>query len=192
VTGAVGFVAAGGLSRRMGRDKALLPWGGGTLLDHALARVRSVCPDTRILCGASPRYEDRGAPVVTDHVKDAGPLGGLQAALRALDGGRALVLGVDMPFVTVEVLRALLGWCEGHDAAVPVPEDGPQPLCAVYDRACLPAVEDRLAAGDLRMTGFWPALRVREVTASELAELGDPGRLFRNLNRPEEYEGSRP
>jgi molybdenum cofactor guanylyltransferase len=177
----------------MGRDKALLPWGERTLLDHALARLRAVCPDTRILCGPLPRYEDRGAPVVPDRVPDAGPLGGLQAALHALgDGGPALVLGVDMPFVTVQALAALLAWGEGHDAAVPVPDDGPQPLCAVYARSCLPAVEDRLAAGDRRMTAFWDLVRVRQVTGPELASLGAPPELFRNLNRPEEYEDVRP
>ena len=51
----VGFVGAGGHSRRMGRDKALLRWGGGTLLDHAITRLRAVCLEVRILSGREPR-----------------------------------------------------------------------------------------------------------------------------------------
>jgi molybdopterin-guanine dinucleotide biosynthesis protein A len=179
----------------MGRDKALLPWGEGTLLDHAVARLSAVCPDTRVLCGAAPRYEGHGAPVVPDRVPGAGPLGGLQAALTVLagtPGGCALLLGVDMPFVTEDVLRALLAWSEGHDAAVPVLEDGPQPLCAVYGVSCGPAVEERLLRGDLRMTGFWDAVRVRRVTSAELRALGNPAHLFQNLNHPAEYEDARP
>ena len=53
MTAAVGFVVAGGRSLRMGRDKALLPWAGSTLLDDAIARMRLACPDVRILCGPS-------------------------------------------------------------------------------------------------------------------------------------------
>jgi molybdopterin-guanine dinucleotide biosynthesis protein A len=56
----VGFVVAGGGSRRMGRDKALVPWAEGDLLGHALARLRAVTGDVRILCGPEPRYRDGG------------------------------------------------------------------------------------------------------------------------------------
>jgi molybdopterin-guanine dinucleotide biosynthesis protein A len=188
VTAAVGFVVAGGRSARMGRDKALLPWGPGTLLDHALARLRSVCTDVRVLCGALPRYADRGARLVPDRVADAGPLAGLEAALASLDGGRALLLGVDMPFTTTAVLEALVGWADAFEAAVPVVGGRPEPLCAVYARECLPAVRESLAAGERRMTAFWDAVRVRQVPEDELAAYGDPRRLFLSVNRPEEYE----
>ena len=66
----VGFVVAGGQSRRMGRDKALLPWNGGTLLDHAVTRLRAVCRDVRVLSGADRRYADRGLPVDVDAIAE--------------------------------------------------------------------------------------------------------------------------
>lgn len=191
MTATVGLVAAGGRSLRMGRDKALLPWGDGTLLDHALARLRAVCADVRILCGPSPRYEGSGAPVVTDRAPGGGPLEGLAAALSSLDEGRALLLGVDLPFVTVDLLQALLARAGDADVTVPVAGGGPQPLCAVYARACLPAIEARIQAADLRMSGFWSAVRVRPVTPEELAPFGDPERLFKNLNGPEDYREAR-
>ena len=78
---AAGFVLAGGHSRRMGRDKARLPWGDVTLLDHALERLRRVCSDVAILPGAEPRYLDAGAPVLPDAARASGPLGGLVTAL---------------------------------------------------------------------------------------------------------------
>ena len=119
MTAAVGFVVAGGRSLRMGRDKALLPWAGSTLLDDAIARMRLACPDVRILCGPVPRYADRGVPLVTDRIDGAGPLAGLEAALVAADGQPVLVLGVDLPFVTASTLAFLLGRLDGADAAVP-------------------------------------------------------------------------
>jgi molybdopterin-guanine dinucleotide biosynthesis protein A len=186
--GATGFVVAGGRSERMGRDKALLPWGEGTLLDHALARLREVCRDVRILSGAEPRYAGRGAVVHVDAVRHAGPLGGIHAGLLHLTAPLALFLAVDVPFVPPAVLAALLATAEaeGSDAVVPVVGGHPEPLCAVYRRTCLKAVRERLEAGERKMTSFWPDVRVRTVAEEEIAAFGDPREMFRNLNSPED------
>ena len=92
----------------MGRDKALLPWGGATLLGHALERLRAVCADVAILSGAEPRYVDAGAPVLTRRRPDGGPLAGLVAALDHARHDRVLLLAVDVPFAPAELLRHLL------------------------------------------------------------------------------------
>jgi molybdenum cofactor guanylyltransferase len=191
MTDAVGFVAAGGRSLRMGRDKALLPWAGSTLLDDALARMRVACPDVRILCGPVPRYGDRGVPLVTDRIDGAGPLAGLEAALVSAAGRPVLVLGVDLPFVTAGTLAFLLGRLDGADAAVPAPEQMPQPLCAAYAPSCLPAVQACLAAGERRMTSFWSDVSIRRLPSSDFAPFGDPRDLFRNLNTPEDLHRAR-
>ena len=184
----VGFVVAGGRSRRMGRDKALLPWGGTTLLDHAVARLREVCPEVRILCGPELRYAEARLPVDVDVVADAGALGGVLTGLQRLGvDALGLFLGVDLPLVPAALLRHLLERAGDRDAVVPVSSGGPEPLCAVYRASCCPAIERRIAAGDLKMTSFWPDVRVRQVDAAELAGFGDPLGMFRNVNAPEEY-----
>jgi molybdenum cofactor guanylyltransferase len=188
MSAAVGFVVAGGRSVRMGRDKALLPWADGTLLDHALARLRSVCDDVRILCGPTPRYQDRDVPVVLDRRGDAGPLAGLEAALADAAGRPVLFLGVDLPFVTPALLEFLGSELAGSDAAVPVVAGRPEPLCAAYGPACLGPVGARLAAGERRMTSFWPDVSVREIAEASLARFGDPAAIFRNLNTPQEFD----
>jgi molybdopterin-guanine dinucleotide biosynthesis protein A len=176
----------------MGRDKALLPWGESTLLDHTLERLRAVCSDVRILSGPEPRYLDRGATVVLDHVREVGPLGGIEAALTSPGVAAGLFLAVDMPFVTVELLRALIEWMPGFDAVVPVGGGGAQPLCAVYGNSCLEAIRACLKARDYRMTGFWPQVRVREVGEDELARFGSPAALFDNVNTPADYDRAGP
>lgn len=188
----VGFAVAGGHSRRMGRDKALLPWGESTLLDYTLERLRTVCSDVRILSGPAPRYLDHGATVVLDHVREIGPLGGIEAALASPGVAAGLFLAVDMPFVTVELLQALIEWAADFDAVVPVGGGGAQPLCAVYRVSCLEAVRACLKAGDYRMTGFWPQVRVREVAEDELARFGVPATLFDNVNTPADYDRAGP
>jgi molybdopterin-guanine dinucleotide biosynthesis protein A len=184
---AVGFVLAGGHSARMGRDKALLPWGNTTLLDHAVARLRAVTTEVRLLPGPDPRYLERGLPLVTDGVRGAGPLAGVLAGLEASGGAAGLFLAVDLPFVPEALLARLVERLAGADAVVPVTADGPHPLCAAYAAGCVPAMRLRLAAGQRKMTAFWPDVRVHELREEELARFGEPASLLRNANTPEEY-----
>lgn len=191
-SGLVGFVVAGGLSSRMGQDKALLAWRGTTLLDHALARLDAVCAEVRILCGPTERYGDRGRTLVLDAASDgavpSGPLAGLAAGLASAGEKAGLFLGVDLPGVPVALLEALAAAAaDDIDAVVPVTTEGPEPLCALYEPRCLPAVRARLVSGDRRMTAFWPDVRVRTLQGAALAEFGDPGAIFHNVNAPEDY-----
>ncbi len=188
----VGFAVAGGRSQRMGRDKALLPWGQADLLDHALARLASVTDDVRILAGAEPRHTERGVPVEVDSAPDLGPLAGLLAALESAPGG-ALLLGIDLPLIptTLLVHLATLARDGDADAIVPVSPRGPEPLCAAYGPGCLSPIRLRVANRDLKMTSFWPDLRVRKVGPDRLAAFGDPDDLFLNVNTPEDYERAR-
>jgi molybdopterin-guanine dinucleotide biosynthesis protein A len=185
----VGFAVAGGQSRRMGRDKALLPWGDTDLLGHTLARLAAAgASEVRILSGARPRYSERGVAVDIDPAPERGPMGGLLAALEAARGRPALLLGVDLPLVSSDLLRHLLALDPGADAVVPFCPRGPEPLCAVYGAGCLEAVRRHLAAGDLQMTSLRGDVRVREVGPDQLAAFGDPDRLFLNVNAFADYE----
>jgi molybdopterin-guanine dinucleotide biosynthesis protein A len=181
-----GFVVAGGQSERMGRDKALLPWHGTTLLDHALRRLGDVCGETRILSGPEDRYREHGQTLV-DVVAGAGPLGGVGAALGRLPaGGVGLFLAVDLPHVPSALLSRLVSLAPGFDAVAPMTGKGPEPLCAVYGRGCLGPILRRLDEGERKMTCFWPDVRVRLVGEAELAVFGEPARLFWNINTPED------
>jgi len=187
LTGALGFVLAGGASRRMGRDKAQLEWQGRSLLDHALERLRGACDEVFVLCGPGSRYEGHGAPLLLDAQPGQGPLAGLLAGLERLDRRPGLFLAVDVPRVPVELLAFLLAAVEGHDAAVPVPAAGPEPLVAAYTRACLEPVRRRLAAGERRLTCFWPDVDVRRLGEGELRRFGPPELVFANLNAPGDW-----
>ena len=183
----VGFAVAGGRSQRMGRDKALLPWGETDLLGHALARLRAISDDVRILCGPEPRYADRGFPVLPDRIEDAGPIAGLLAGLESAPGRPGLFLAVDLPLVPTSLLLHLASVAPGFDAVVPFSPRGTEPLCAVYGQGCLAPIRRRVAAGERAMTSFWPDVRVREVGPDELASFGEGATVFQNVNTPPEY-----
>jgi len=169
----------------MGRDKALLPWGDGTLLDHAIARLEEVACEVMLLTGSEARYSEL-RPAVTDAAPGAGPLSALAAALAATERPLAVFLGVDLPRVPSALLAELVVLCRGWDAAVPLGPSGPEPLCAVYSESCLAAIRRRLGSGERKMTSFWPDVRVRRVGLDLLPGGGaDP---FLNVNTRPDYE----
>lgn len=100
--GIVGLVLAGGRSSRMGRDKAMLPWGEGSLLAH-MRQLLHAAGVTRVLVSGDYR-EDSG---VADRTPDLGPLGGLASVADTLPDCSLLVVPVDMPRLSPALLRSL-------------------------------------------------------------------------------------
>src|SRR5207244_4181694 len=141
------FVLAGGRSTRMGRDKALLEFRGRTLLQHALATARALDPGARIVGGGNG-YADL-APVLADEISGQGPLAGIHAALRASTTELNVLLAVDTPFITAEVLRYFAGRAAGSAALAVVPLIGERlhPLVGAYRRDFADAAEAALRAG---------------------------------------------
>jgi molybdopterin-guanine dinucleotide biosynthesis protein A len=174
----------------MGEDKATLAWGNRDLLGHAIARLHLRTPDVRILSGPTLRYLDRGLPVLVDSLPGIGAVAALVTALQALPpDGVAMLLAVDLPLVSGDLLGRLVEAIAGVDAAMPVSASGVEPFCAAYRASCLPAVDRALGRGDNRLIGFKDEVRVREIEAATL----DPSRpdLFLNVNTPEDYERAR-
>jgi molybdopterin-guanine dinucleotide biosynthesis protein A len=169
-------ILAGGDARRFGgRDKSALVVDGRTILERQISELSTVTPDVRVI-----RRED-------DLVPGCGPLGGLHAALNAARGDPLFLVACDMPFVTAALAAYLLMLAGEADAVVPRTDGGYHPLCAVYRRACLPAVERRLAERRLKMLDLLHDLRVREVTADDLGRFGNCDRLLANVNTPAEF-----
>ncbi len=102
-------------------------------------------------------------PVEPDLARGVGPLAGVLTGLTAAPGRPGLFLAVDLPHVPVGLLRRLVERAEDGDAVVPVSPRGPEPLCAVYGPGCLEPIRRRIAAGDFKMTAFWPDVRVLEL-----------------------------
>ena len=179
---AAGFVLAGGRSSRMGRDKALLPWQGSTLLEAAAAKVRQAAGNVTIL-GPPQLYGRLGFPVLADRVPDCGPLGGLDAALATTEADWNLLVACDMPALTADLLTRLLAAASrcGADALVPqiTQEDDIrwEPLCAVYHHRLAAATESALRLKCFKMQDFVSEIGACPWPAPEPA-------LFANWNRP--------
>jgi molybdopterin-guanine dinucleotide biosynthesis protein A len=146
---AAGFVLVGGKSRRMGRDKALLPWNSGVLAHEIAIRV-SAAAGSATLVGDPALYGSLGFPCIPDVRPGLGPLAGLETALTATLALRNLVIACDMPDLPLHHLRTLLD--TSGDCIVTEDATGQlHPLCAVYHARCLPAVRESLDRHDLKL-----------------------------------------
>ena len=182
-----GVVLAGGRSRRMGgTPKALLPFGGRPLIQHIVETLGSVLSDCLVVTNTPELYAFLGCPLVGDVFPDGGSLGGIYSGLAAVPGDAALCVACDMPFLSPGLLAYLVGRSDEADVVIPDAGGELQPLHAVYGKACLPAMERRLRAGRLKVTGFFEDVRVLTVPAEVIAAYADPARAFMNLNTPED------
>lgn len=145
-----GAVLAGGQSRRMGRDKALLPWQGQPLWERQTAVLRAA--------GAHPvgvvRRPDQtalGELCWRDRRTECGPLAGLEAALLSGDRPHVAILAVDMPFLDADWFQWLASDCSPGLGAVARHSAAYEPLAAIYPRAAIAEVARRLDQGALSL-----------------------------------------
>lgn len=174
-------IMLGGLSTRMGRDKALVTLGGKTLLERAVERWRDYGAAIQLSVGAAERAElaPDGIPAVADIYPERGPLGGLHAGLHACTTPLLLLVAIDSPFVGHEEADELLEAIGDAEACVYTLDGQPQPLFGLYRRRCWTPAETLILHGDNRMSQLLNWANTVYVPARDEAP-------FRNLNTPEE------
>jgi molybdopterin-guanine dinucleotide biosynthesis protein A len=177
-----GYVLVGGRSSRMGRDKALLPFRGIALARYVAGTVAAAAGNVTLV-GEPERYRSLGYPMLADRYPGQGPLGGIITALAHSAENWNLVLACDMPAVTSEFLIHLLEAAEAADADVlapAAPSGLPEPLCGVYHRRALAALERVFARGERRMRAALAAVRTVIMQADETG-------CFANVNTPADW-----
>jgi len=182
----LGAVLAGGEGRRFGGPKPEARVGGVPMVERAVNVLREVVDDV-VIVSARP-LSSPPAPVVADRVAGAGPLGGLDAALRhARERGfeGVLLLACDLPLLTpslVRRVRATLG--DGSAAAPERSAGGIEPLCSAWRVSVLDAVERRLGQEDRSLHALFRDVAGRVVPFAALGERAD---VFLNVNTPDDH-----
>ena len=177
-----GFVLAGGRSSRMGRNKALLPFRGRTLVQYVADQVRCAAGDVSLV-GDHTIYSYLGYPVIEDTHPGYGPLSGIHAALHASSAEWNLVVACDMPEITADFLKSLLDRAEktAADAVIPAgPTGDPEPLCAAYHRRSAATVTDAIERDIHKVMDGLAAIEIEIWSVSE-------AKYFHNLNTPQEW-----
>jgi molybdenum cofactor guanylyltransferase len=179
------IVLAGGLSLRMGQDKALLKIAGVPLLRRITDLAGPLSRSIRVVTGWPERYETVvDCPVVLDR-RTEGPLVGFAQGLATVETDWVLLLSCDLPNLDAATIA---GWIEDLDAIpegtiayLPQSEKGWEPLCGFYRSSCRESLETFIAQGG---RSFQRWLRSQVVAILPVA---DPEILF-NCNRPEDWQ----
>ncbi|WP_025681257.1 molybdenum cofactor guanylyltransferase [Paenibacillus massiliensis] len=205
-----GIVLAGGMSSRMGTNKAELLIEGQTVVQRIASEMSAVASRVIISAQDTEAYAYTGLEVVADLHPRQGPLAGLYAGMQASRTEWNLVCACDMPLLHAGVFRALAacipeqadeeqllkerpqsyeGAAKPLKAVVPTVNGRLQPLAAIYHISVLPALEACLQQQNLRVQDWLKGMHVYEISSSPTYgwDPKEAEQLFMNMNRPEDY-----
>lgn len=184
-------ILAGGKSTRMGRNKALLDFGGEPLIGRLHRILKEAFREVLISANDAETYEFLGAPVVPDVFTVGGSLAGIHSCLLRSQAEHCFFAACDMPFVNVELVRYLDRFTDDYDVVIPLSKAGLEPLHSFYSRRCIPHIERQLETGNLKVIDFFRHVRVREVTLDEMRACDPEEMSYFNINTQEKYELAR-
>ena len=182
-------IQAGGESRRMGQDKALVSFLGRPLIQRVLERMAGSADEVLVTTNRPETLDFLGVRLVGDLWPERSSLGGLYTAISAARRPLVGVVACDMPFASPALLAAECDLLEtgDYDVVIPRNTEGLEPLHAVYRReTCLPAIRTALEAGEKRMISWFPVVKVKVLALEEVLVYDPGGRAFLNSNTPEE------
>ena len=186
-----GIVLCGGLSRRMGIDKAWLPWNGETFLSRAVEILRPLVKEVIVVARPGQDLPVTSACVVRDRILGAGPLGGLEAGLAAMGTHHGMVVACDMPGLNPRLLKAMAALAPDWDLVIPHAFGSYQPLHAIYAKSVQPVVAGLLARGELRIHALVDRVKTRVLDELFIRTCDPSGRSVRGLDNWEAYQEAR-
>jgi molybdenum cofactor guanylyltransferase len=183
------FVLAGGASKRMGRDKALLKLDGVPMVVRMARLAEPHVASVTVVVGSAERYASLGLSVVSDRWVGIGPLGGIATALSGSSADWNLILGCDLPYLTTEWIEWLISRTIESPVQAVVPESrrGLEPLAAMYRKDSALAFSTAIEQGVRRVSEALGEIVFEKVTAGQWRELGSTDMIFQNVNTPKDF-----
>jgi molybdopterin-guanine dinucleotide biosynthesis protein A len=179
ITSTNGFILAGGKSRRMGQDKAMLKWGNGSLLEHIIHLLSTVAAPVRVV----------GRGEFLDTIPDKGPLGGILTALQTTDRVSNLFLALDLPLLTPDFLRMFHSrLLKSEKPLLACRVGGNIPLCLGIRPELTREVERRVLSDNLAVRSFVEESDPEVLNDEELRAQGVDLAMFANINTLQDWE----
>lgn len=184
-----GIILAGGKSSRIGKDKALFDFNGKPLVSYAIKALKPLCGALVLSANQKPeKYEAFGFPVISDEIKDIGPMGGILTCLKHSETRHNLVISCDTPFAGTALFRYLLNEIENFQVVVPSHETFLiEPLNAYYNTNIIGELESSIHNGNYKMMDFFKKIRFKSVEIDETLPFFSAN-LFLNINTLEDMD----
>ncbi|MBI4763703.1 MAG: molybdenum cofactor guanylyltransferase [Deltaproteobacteria bacterium] len=184
-----GIILAGGMNRRMdGRNKALLSLGEQPIVGRLIELFQDLFEQVILVTNQPLEFVAWECMIVSDLLPVRSSLTGIHAGLFYTRNSHAFIAACDMPFLKKEMVQLLLNNLEpNRDVIVPVTREGYQPLCAVYSKRCLKAIERQTSNGNMKISKLYAKLKVKEIAEESLRQV-DPDLIsFFNINTEEDW-----
>lgn len=187
IAGIACVILAGGNSRRMGSNKALLPYEGGRFIEAIYRQMAAIFREVLLVTDTPELFDFLPCRKVPDLIPGMGALSGVHSGLHHSAVPYIFAVACDMPYLSPALIRHLASLAEGSDVVIPETGKGLEPLHAIYGKNALQPMEEALHAGKGRIVSFFDKVRIRKVDREEVSRF-DPGfQSFRNINTPEDY-----
>jgi molybdenum cofactor guanylyltransferase len=183
-----GAVLAGGRSRRFGKNKALEIFKGKRLLDHAVESLHSFCDPVLVVANDLSLYYDVKAMLIQDMILHQGPLAAIYTALLFSPHEWVFVKATDMPYLELELPTMMFELKTGFDVVTPTVNSMYEPLLALYNRRCLPAIATSLEGMERQVVSFYKRVKVKAIDEGQWRSVDREGRSFWNINTAEDWE----
>jgi len=175
-------IVAGGKSSRMGRDKALLPFGSfKTLTQYQIDKHKNNFDSLYVSCKTKDKFDFQANFIEdTTQFNEYSPLIALYSILKEFDT-HVCILSVDTPFVDAEVYKKLFTCKDDFDVVIARSPYGSHQLCAIYSPKIVPILKKQIEKNNHKIRD------VLELVKTKYVDFEDD-KAFTNLNRPEDYE----
>lgn len=180
-----GLILAGGFSKRMGQDKALLAYHGKPQIEWVHDLLTKYCEKV-FLSKRSNQPTYKNVPFLDDRqeFQNLGPLGGILSAMKSYPEASWLIVACDLPFVTNETIKELLKRRHQQKLATAFKSshDGlPEPLCAIWEGHGYPKILE------FHAKNIHCPRKVLILSDIQLLEQKDP-KWLDNINDQNEYQ----
>jgi molybdopterin-guanine dinucleotide biosynthesis protein A len=182
-------IAAGGKSRRMGRDKAFVELAGYPMIQWVITAVAQCSNRALIIANEPEKYNRFGLPVYPDVIPGMGPLSGLHTAFTVTGADRVMIAPCDSPLVSPDVINLILNYPGGGaEAVIPFVDGREQGLLAVYARSAVERFGERIGSASIMFDEFRLSLNRIFIGEDEIRKVDPDLRTFLNVNTPEDLE----
>lgn len=179
-------ILVGGKSSRMGSNKALKKLNGQTMVEWVLEGVQKYVKEPLLITNEKQEYLFLNLPIYEDIIPGLGPLGGIYTALKNINSSHCLILACDLPFISGRLIERIIQESISYDLTVVDGGNGYEPLCAVYSKALIPAIEQQIKS---KRYGLHQLIDKVDAHIIKFNYLNNEGAMnsFHNINTPNDF-----